>query len=118
MASRRFLRSLRVPALALFCLSAVSFLQAQGATQTVPQNPIPDSDADHVQERDEWFFRGRLVRGKPSADLHRSSGGSAPPVTPPPSGTQPVTYQITVTGASPGTAPDASHSTVMTLVVE
>ena len=47
-----------------------------------------------------------------------SSGGGTPPVTPPPSGTQPVTYQITVTGASPGTAADASHSTVVTLVVD
>jgi hypothetical protein len=71
MASRRFLRSLRVPAFALFCLSAGLFLQAQGAKQTVPQNPIPDSDADHIQERNEWFFRGRVVRGKPSAELRR-----------------------------------------------
>ena len=71
MASRRFLRSLRVPAFALLCRSAVSFLQAQGAKQTVPQNPIPDSDADHIQERNEWFFRGRLVRGKTSAQLRR-----------------------------------------------
>lgn len=71
MASRRFLRSWRVLAFALFCLSAVSILQAQGAKQTVPQNPIPDSDADHIQERNEWFFRGRLVRGKPSGDLRR-----------------------------------------------
>jgi hypothetical protein len=71
MASRRFLRSLRVPAFALFCLSAGSFLQAQGAKQTVPQNPIPDSDADHIQERNEWFFSGRLVPGNPSGDLRR-----------------------------------------------
>jgi hypothetical protein len=24
-----------------------------------------------VKERDEWFFRGRLIRGKPSAELRR-----------------------------------------------
>jgi hypothetical protein len=71
MASHRFLRSLRVPAFALLCLSAVSFLQAQGAKQTVPQNSIPDSDADHIQERNEWFFRGRLVHGKASPELRR-----------------------------------------------
>ena len=67
----RFLRSLRVLALALSCCSAVSIVPAQGAKQTVPQNPIPDSDADHIKERNEWFFRGRLVRGLPSADLRR-----------------------------------------------
>ena len=47
-----------------------------------------------------------------------SSGGGTPPVTPPPSGTQPVTYQITVTGTSAGTAADAGHSIVVTLVVD
>lgn len=66
-----FLRSLRVLALAMSCCSAGSIVQAQGAKQAVPQNPIPDSDADHVKERNEWFFRGRLVRGMPSADLRR-----------------------------------------------
>ncbi|MGA8342276.1 MAG: hypothetical protein WB781_10095 [Candidatus Sulfotelmatobacter sp.] len=71
MASRRFLRSLRVLALALSCCSAVSIVHAQGAKQRVPQNPIPDSDADHIKERNEWFFRGRLVHGKASAELRR-----------------------------------------------
>jgi hypothetical protein len=47
-----------------------------------------------------------------------SSGGGTPPVTPPPSGTQPVTYQITVTGTSPGTAADAGHGTVGNLIVQ
>jgi len=46
-------------------------VQAQGAKQNVQENPIPDSDADHIKERNEWFFRGRLVRGKPSAELRR-----------------------------------------------
>jgi hypothetical protein len=46
-------------------------VEAQGAKQTVPQSAIPDSDADHVKERSEWFFRGRLVRGKASAELRR-----------------------------------------------
>jgi uncharacterized membrane protein len=73
MPSSRFLRSLQVLALAVSCSSPVSILQAQGAKQTVPQNPIPDSDADHIKERNEWFFRGRLVPGKPSAELrHRA----------------------------------------------
>jgi hypothetical protein len=65
-----FRRWLRVVALALSC-SSVSMVQAQGAKQTFPQNPIRDSDADHFKERNEWFFRGRLVHGMPSAELRR-----------------------------------------------
>jgi hypothetical protein len=64
-------RRLRVLALALSCCSAVSIVQAQGAKQTVPQSPIHDSDAEHIKERNEWFFRDRLVHGKPSAELRR-----------------------------------------------
>src|ERR1700693_4768102 len=70
MLSRDLFCWLRVLALALACCSVV---QAQGAQQTVPQNPIPDSDADHIQERNEWFFRGRLIRGKPSAELRHQA---------------------------------------------
>jgi hypothetical protein len=64
-------RWLRVLAIALSCCSAVSIVQAQGAKQTVPQSPIHDSDPDHIKERNEWFFRGRLVHGKPSSELRR-----------------------------------------------
>ena len=71
MGSFRYLRSLRVLMLALSCSSAVSIAQAQGAKQAAPQSSIPDSDGDHIKERNEWFFRGRLVHGMPSADLRR-----------------------------------------------
>jgi hypothetical protein len=60
----------RVLAPAMSCSFRVS-MQAQDAKQKVPQNPIPDSDADHIQERNEWFFRGRLLQGKPFAKLRR-----------------------------------------------
>jgi hypothetical protein len=43
-----------------------------------------------------------------------SNGGT----TPPPAGKQPVTYQITVTGTSSGTAADAGQSARVTLVVD
>jgi hypothetical protein len=46
-------------------------VRAQGAKQSVPQSPIADADADHVEARNEWFYRGRIVRGKPSAELRR-----------------------------------------------
>ena len=46
-------------------------MHAQGAKQTVPEAPVVDSDRDHVKERNEWFYRGRVVRGLPSAELRR-----------------------------------------------
>jgi uncharacterized membrane protein len=70
MSSHRFLRSL--PALVLILsLPAVSKLQAQGAKQHVAESSIADSDADHIKQRDQWFFRGRIVPGWPSAELRR-----------------------------------------------
>jgi len=71
MPSLRLLRSLSIPLFILSCLLTVSRVQAQGAKQSVPEASIPDSDTDHVQERSEWFFRGRLVPGKLSAELRR-----------------------------------------------
>lgn len=71
MVVRRLFCWLRVLALAAGCVSAVLSVHAQGAKQNVPQNPIPDSDGDHIKERNEWFFRGRLVHGKLSAELRR-----------------------------------------------
>jgi hypothetical protein len=71
MPSCRSVLSWRVPVLILICFAAVSIAQAQGAKQTVPETVIRDSDADHVKERNEWFFRGRLVHGKPSDELRR-----------------------------------------------
>jgi len=49
----------------------VPSVQAQGAKQRVAETPVPDSDADHAKERNEWFFRGRIVPGKPAAELRR-----------------------------------------------
>jgi hypothetical protein len=68
MPTRRFFPVLSV---VVFILSCFPGAHAQGARQTVPNAPIPDSDTDHVKERNEWFFRGRLVPGKPSAELRR-----------------------------------------------
>jgi hypothetical protein len=62
---------LRVFLTILICSVAVSRVQAQGAKRTAADNDIADSDGDHVKERNEWFFRGRLVRGKPTAEFRR-----------------------------------------------
>jgi hypothetical protein len=71
MLSRRFVRSLKILALILECCFLFSIANAQGAKQNIPQNPIPAADVDHIEERNEWFYRGRLVHGKPSAELRR-----------------------------------------------
>jgi len=42
---------------------------AQGAKQTVPETPVPDADADHVEQRAEWFAHGRVMPGRSAADL-------------------------------------------------
>ena len=60
----------------VFALAATFFIllytaQAQGAKQTGAGVSISDPDADHVKERNEWFYRGRMVRGLPSAELRR-----------------------------------------------
>ena len=52
------------------CRSRYSLIAlAQGAKKTVPDAPITDADADHEQERSEWFLRGRMIPGKSSAEL-------------------------------------------------
>jgi hypothetical protein len=54
-----------------FCLLSIS--PAQGAKKAGPDAPVADADADHVQERAEWFLRGRVIPGKSSAELrHRA----------------------------------------------
>src|SRR5437016_14656382 len=68
---RRLYYSVRAFSLLLSCLSPVLLLQAQGGKQTFPGVPLRDSDADRVKQRNEWFFRGRVIRGKPSAELRR-----------------------------------------------
>ncbi len=60
-----------VPVLILIFLANASTVRAQGAKQRVPDSPVSDADADHVKERAEWFFRGRLIRGKPAAEFRR-----------------------------------------------
>jgi hypothetical protein len=69
MPDRSFFLWLAVAALVLICSPVVSLVQAQGARQTTPETSIADPDKDHVKERNEWFYRGRVVRGRPSAEL-------------------------------------------------
>ena len=69
----RFHRIFCVSLLALLPFSLLSIAHAQGAKKTSPEMPVADADGDHVQERAEWFLRGRVVPGKSSAELrHRA----------------------------------------------
>ena len=69
----RFRRFVRTSLLALLPFCLLSIVQAQGAKKTSPETPIADADADHVQERAEWFLRGRVVPGKSSAELRHKA---------------------------------------------
>src|SRR5271170_4237183 len=69
MASPGFCRVVRVSLLAVLPFSLFSIALAQGARKTAPEAPIADPDADHLQERSEWFLRGRVIPGKSSAEL-------------------------------------------------
>jgi hypothetical protein len=70
--SRKFILGL----FGLFFCFATSPLQAQGAKQSVPESAISETDADHVEQRNAWFFRGRIVPGKPGAELRRRAYAS------------------------------------------
>jgi hypothetical protein len=68
-----FRRAVRASLLAFLSFSLPSIAHAQGIKKTAPETPIADADADHIQERSEWFLRGRVVPGKSSAELrHRA----------------------------------------------
>ncbi|HEV3510609.1 MAG TPA: hypothetical protein VGS05_02825 [Candidatus Sulfotelmatobacter sp.] len=71
MPRRWFLCSVCGLILVLGFSSFVCPLKAQGVKQNSPETPISRSDADHTKERNEWFYRGRIVRGQPSAELRR-----------------------------------------------
>src|SRR5208282_5639577 len=50
-------------------LSLLSVAQAQGAKMSGHETSVSGEDADHVQQRSEWFLRGRMVPGKTAAAL-------------------------------------------------
>ena len=58
---RSFIRVFVFIVFILICGLTGSIALGQGAKQKLADTSIPDADADHVQQRSEWFFRGRLV---------------------------------------------------------
>src|SRR5260370_41801356 len=69
----KFRRVVHASLLALLPLCLLLMAQAQGAKMTAAEIPVANADADHVQERSEWFMRGRVIPGRPAAELrHRA----------------------------------------------
>ncbi|HEX6822903.1 MAG TPA: hypothetical protein VF123_12660 [Candidatus Sulfotelmatobacter sp.] len=53
--------------------SGVLLAQSQDSDRNVPGPPARNADRDYGRERSEWFSRGRIVSGLPSAELrHRA----------------------------------------------
>lgn len=75
----RFLHSVQWTMIAWLVSTAV-LLHAQEANKINPQSIVSepdrnhiDSDRDHIKERNDWFYRGRVVSGIRTADLrHRA----------------------------------------------
>ncbi len=66
-------RIVRTSLLMFLTISLQPFALAQGARKSLPETPIKDADADHEEQRSEWFLHGRVVPGKSSAELrHRA----------------------------------------------
>ena len=63
-----YFRWLRVLATAS-CFLPFSWVHGQAARLSDAESSTSDPDADHVKERNEWFYRGRVVRGLPTAEL-------------------------------------------------
>lgn len=73
MTCSRFSYVVRTSLLALFLISLQRITLAQGGKKPLPETPIREADADHEEERSEWFLHGRVVPGKSSAELrHRA----------------------------------------------
>jgi hypothetical protein len=62
--------SLSIAIFIVNCAALISSAHSQSSTQTLAPAAEHDSAA-RTKLRNEWFYRGRLVRGKPSAELLR-----------------------------------------------
>jgi hypothetical protein len=53
------------------CFAILPLSFGQGAKRSESEASVSDPDGDHIKERNEWFFRGRIVPGLPTAELRR-----------------------------------------------
>src|ERR1700686_4346890 len=69
----KFRRMVRVSLSVLLIFFSLSVAHGQGAKQSARERTPTDADADHVEQRAEWFSHGRVIRGKSAAELrHRA----------------------------------------------
>ena len=71
MASRSGCSLLQIGLSVIFLFAFIPPARAQDAKPGVSESSISRTDRDHLKERNEWFYRGRVVRGMPSAELRR-----------------------------------------------
>ncbi len=64
-------RWLRIFSPILICFVAIEPASAQAGSASSTQNPSSGITTQLVKERNEWFYRGRLIHGKTSAELRR-----------------------------------------------
>jgi len=57
--------------LRLICSLALLDSQAQDTGAKAARGAVQNSDPDHSRQRESWFYRGRVVRGLPAAELRR-----------------------------------------------
>ena len=60
-----------VPALRLILIAVLIVATRAQETPENLHSSIQAADRDHRKRRDEWFYRGRTIRGTPSAELRR-----------------------------------------------
>lgn len=65
----RFRPALRTSLLAIVSLLLLPPIHAQGPKKKMGETPVAAADADHIEQRTQWFLRGRTVPGKSAAEL-------------------------------------------------
>src|SRR5580692_5171456 len=59
---------LRTSTFILCFMGATWLADGQAAKPITPQTPIRTSSPDYAKARSDWFYRGRIVRGRSSKD--------------------------------------------------
>src|SRR5579863_5054917 len=71
MANRRGVLILQICFVAISFLAITAQARAQGGSRSIPAGAISGVDGENLKKGNEWFYRGRVMRGLPSAELRR-----------------------------------------------
>jgi hypothetical protein len=66
-------RFLRAFSFVLLCTFLASILQAQSGKENISRPLTSNTSANYAKARSDWFYRGRIVHGKVSAELRRKA---------------------------------------------